>query len=266
MLSGATGKKTFQHTPIEGLAVSAGMLDEVLMSMSSEPLLFGVLSPVIADWLGAFPRIRLLQFSERVQSSAEKLFKNGLSVVVQFALYVPRLVIYFLRRWITQKVDNRMLTLLSSAGFGVPAIEFEGARIHVVPFPLNLPFIATHPWDVSQNAAKAQFVTAPTASSQPDSARYAFMWDDRALAQQCAESQLWKRLQPRLPDIQRRYSDGVNDSPEKVKDRLARVALTLEERLKEAIGAVELAHSRYYSDPVMLDAVRDFIVLGKTPP
>jgi hypothetical protein len=256
--------ETFAYSPIQALVVSAGMLDEVFMAMSSEPLLYGILSPAIGDWLGAFPRLRIRKFSERVQNLSQRAVLMAWALVGQVFLYLPRLALYFCRRSLLRKVDDRLLGLLTSTGFGVPMLEFDRARIRVLSAPLSVPCLEPHFWSVSKDAAAFRFVSVDRARAEPSKARYAFLWDKDALASRIKESPLWKRVEPRLKDIETRYAD-VGESREDVKERLALVSLTLEERLKEAVGAVDLAHSSYYSSPRMLEAISDFIAAGTVP-
>ena len=263
-LRGIFGKAGgFAYQPIQALVVSAGMLDEVFMAMSSEPLLYGILSPTIGDWLGAFPGVRLRKLSDRVQNWSHKMWLISVGLLGQLSSYLPRLVLYFFRRRLMRKVDDRLLSLLTSAGFGVPMLEFDKAQIKVMPAPQSVACLGTHFWDVSHYAAASRFVSASKGET-PDASRYAFLWNSESLAIQLKESRLWKRMEPRLADIGKRYANAT-ESMDAVKQRLALVSLTLEERLKEAMGAVDLAHSSYYSSDLMLDAIAKFIVSETLP-
>ena len=247
---------------IEALSVSAGMLDEVFMAMSSEPLLYGFLSPTIAEWLGGVPSVRMARLPDRIQNVSHRIFRAAMSLLGQVLTYLPRVVIFLFRQNLMRRIDDRLLGLLTSAGFGIPLIEFDKARIRVLNKPDNVPCLVTQTWDVSREAALISFVGSNKTAIAATAARYAFLWDRESLVTRRNQSRLWNKLAPHISTIQKRYG-SMTESLDELTDQWARVSLTIEARLREAVGAIDLAHSSYYSSPTMLKSIADFITTGQ---
>jgi hypothetical protein len=71
----------------------------------------------------------------------------------------------------------------------------------------------------------------------------------------------WQRILRSTPVLYRRDRAGAEDrrTREQYEDDLARAWFTLEERAKEAFGAVELIHSLYYTNPTVIDEISKFL-------
>jgi len=75
---------------------------------------------------------------------------------------------------------------------------------------------------------------------------------------------VWAKLQAYLPDIHNRYI-SYPAGQKTLDQELALVAITLEKRVEEVIGLVEIVHSQYYSTPEVIDSIADFIAFGLPP-
>lgn len=93
--------------------------------------------------------------------------------------------------------------------------------------------------------------------------RYSFLWSEAELERRKLKSWLWTRVGQYKGEISNYYK-GFESAP-LADDVLARSCVTLEERAKEAIGAVGLTHLAYHSDPLIVGAVADFLAKGVLP-
>jgi hypothetical protein len=96
----------------------------------------------------------------------------------------------------------------------------------------------------------------PATPPVDDATRYAFLWDKRRFEEQCRRSWL-------LPHIKRLLAgqSGAGLDPTTM---LA--TLSLEERSREILGLVDLAHSHYYSNREVIAQIARFIARGELPP
>ncbi len=90
--------------------------------------------------------------------------------------------------------------------------------------------------------------------------RYAFLWDGSKLQEQSSNSTLLKSLWPLLT-----RPDNYLGVPLPLDDATTRLILTLEERIRELLGLVDLSHSHYYSNREVIAGIARFIAKGEFP-
>ena len=251
-----------QALPIESLVVTAGVLDEVLLAFSAEPLVYGTLLPQIREITRAEPRWRLPQRPSGVADMPNRWLLRwavGLSLWIRAVLLtIGRPAVRVFERLATKF----LLSIISAPAYGVPADEFDNALV-VATADLDLPrHFAVTRHDV-QHLLLATPLTSSTTLAR--AARYAFVADEAEMAKKIEESWLVKQVRQSTDEIAGRYArfDGGQAF---ALDQLHRTCVVLEERLKEFAGAVQLTHSAYYSNPTVVEMVADFLATGTTAP
>lgn len=247
--------------PFETLIVHAGLLDEVLLGFSTEPIVFGTLVPQVRSLL--YPPVRLSL--DRLPIGKKAAPRN---IVARIIVGNVRFVVALLTKaaWPVARLWERYLTkqllqIVSSPAFGLPAREFSGALVMVNRTIGKSEFFRETLWDVGR-----ELISLPpkqnlhTSSSER---RYAFLWDDVEREKRKTRSWLWWELQKSIPDIERRYRAFPDIDREVLLRRLLETSLVLEERVREVVGSVELVHSGYYSNAAIIKGVARFIASGK---
>ena len=96
--------------------------------------------------------------------------------------------------------------------------------------------------------------------------RFAFLWDKRELERLKSRSSLWPRFDLADRSLARRYRPFPQVREAELMDRLAQTTIMLEQRMAELVGSVDLVHSAYYTNDVIIDAIAEFLASGRTPP
>jgi hypothetical protein len=255
--------------PFKALVISMGLLDEALLGLSAEPIVYGLLAP----------RIRAM-FEPRQSISREPMGNDSddLSAVMTGALQWMGRESWqktaALRRWISwatsplhrpafqlliNTAESFLLRVIASAAFGVPPQEFSDSTI-VVKKEIAVPqFFSEVHMDVSPSF-QAEEPNAPQTSHVAEPAdvnRYAFLANDDLLEKLAARSSLCGELEKSERHLVARYRD-YPEGGAGLLTRLRRISLTLEHRLGDL--ATGLGHGRYYSMPHVIDAIANFIV------
>lgn len=268
---------------VDGLVIEAGPLDEALLALSSEPLVYGALVPRVRDLLGARYGLSPAAPAVGVHHDIDDplrlryTFKRALLLVRRTAAALCAPVLWPARKLLEGYLTATLTTLVSATGCGLRPIEFKGARVVVRTTPGVSRLIREHTWCVAQallsERPAAADPSAPGANASSEAAaaveRYAFLWDPDLLVEKSRQSRIWHHLASSLSHMRRRYGSedaGAGDGTwvRHVAD-LQLVSLTLEERLRELAGLVELAHSQYYSNHLVIDAIAQFIATGAPP-
>jgi hypothetical protein len=268
---------------VEALVIEAGPLDEALLALSSEPLVYGALVPRVRDLLGVrnvlSPAPPPIGVHHDIDDPLRlrKTLKRALLLVRRVAATLCAPILWPARRLLEGYLTTTLTTLVSATGCGLRPIDFRGARVVVRTTPGVSRLIREHTWCVAQALLSERPATAdspaPDGNARSEAAaavgRYAFLWDPDLLAEKSRQSRIWHHLASSLPDMRRRYGSedaGAGDETwvRHVAD-LQLVSVTLEERLRELAGLVELAHSQYYSNHLVIDAIARFIATGTSP-
>ncbi len=247
---------------IPALVVSAGRLDEAFLALSAEPLAVAFLVPQLRAILG---RSRRPLFDDLDKAGRIPAFRLPGEMIIRVISRGAWNVGYMLlspfwvplRNYVIHPVLARVvLKAVNATAFGLPPSELAGARIEISD-RLELPnrFDETH-LDVADVLLHAP-PRAP-ASTLPDdaAARYDFLHVEERLEEKRSSSTLWKTVSAAMPDIRKRYR---GHEPARLEHDVLLHSLMLEERLKEVAGSVPLAHSSYYSNQVVIEAIARFI-------
>ncbi len=249
-----------QAPPLDGLVLSSGLLDEALMGLLIDPLVYGFLTPELKASLTPpyFPSAPLARSGERV---------TVITIIKRFVWLVSTPVrAFFVRasRWWTQpRVTELILESASAAGFGLPIHEFSNAVV-TPKKELDVPgvFEAGEVVDVTKLFAKTR-LTRPSPATP---AQFDFLWDQTALEERIKKSFTWKKLEPHLEELRARKGRGDNQSEfEQFKFEVKRLCAIIDVRVREFAGMVELFHSEYYAHDKIIEAIARFLETGARP-
>lgn len=271
---------TERPSPIESLVITSPHLDEAILGLGAEPLVFAALVPQVHGLLTLRPEWSLPAPSSGVDTDALTYWgRQTVSWPFWMALNAIRAMVSWPWRFAQSVFIEPMLTglvlrVVASAAFGVRASEFSGSHVTTGDVPAITSALRVTRWDVTEEFLTGAASPHGQVSGEPDRARaaqdlrdrYAFLIDDEALtlrikkASRSAEghdSSLWDRLSESIPDIAR--SRGIPESDVFVR-HMARTWFAVEERLKEVSGSVDLNHSRYYASEPIVSRIADFII------
>jgi len=240
------------------LTVTADLLDEVLLGFSSEPIVYGVLLPHLES-------IGKPNFSLELPPLATG---HRLGKIEEMGRYI-----YVIRRFISSTVKSlsapvyrawqrylstRLMRLITSTAFGLSLHEMRNAHISSSNRIHEPEIFDEYIWDVTKHLVQdSSYVTSER------EARYSFLWNPEELAERTEKSKLWHRVRQRRGDIDRYYGSYAVRSMDS--DSLSKTCVILEERLKEAIGAIGLTQMAYHSDSYICERIADFIAYGLIP-
>ena len=248
--------------PYPTLIVHAGLLDEVLLAFSAEPIVYGVLGPHIRTLVK--PE---LSFRMEKRAAGQKLtFRNGLTRLVSAAIRCVTGVALWslgpLRGVWERYLTGTLLKIVSTPSFGLPEREFENAII-VPDHTLRRPDVfAEIVEDVGHILISAPSVNAKTEPAEDRTRRYAHLWDRAERDRLAATSWLWSRVEPALGEIARRHRTVSQGDVSLLRDRLMTTSLVLEQRMREFAGVVQLVHSSYYTNEAIIEMIGNFIATG----
>ena len=232
--------------------IHAGLLDEALLALSAEPLIFAELAPRLRKPLAPQLSWRLTGNIAGQQSP----FLPGIGDLAKFGRLTARLAVQWgynvtvglafrFFGWVTallahQLLLRALLRSINTGGTGIPEDELRDARIDVVSIPSLKTFFEQEVWDATQALVDEPPAQLTTADRR---AQWGFLWDRELLTAELSESQIWKRISPAIPLIRKHRGAEFDDEL-----WLQRVSVAVEERLREASGLVPLNHSGYYSN------------------
>jgi hypothetical protein len=240
--------------PLKALVITSGLLDEVLLGMFSEP----IVKAVIDD------QVNRLVFETHERPSrpptgiAQGVFTPILSrtiyrarVAAKFAL---RPVLWPVKALLARYMRRKLFELVKTTGYGVEASELRDASVEVDVYPRLRRVIEDHLWVVTGDLAREP----PSRAEGSAVERYAFLWDRNALQKQVSKSTLFEHLWPLL--VQRDPASGARLP---LDDTTSAIILTLEERIRELLGLVDLSHSHYYSNDEVIAGIARFIATAQ---
>jgi len=246
--------------PLECLVVTAGVLDEVLLAFSAEPLVYGTLVPQIHTLTRAKPQLRM---PARPSGLADMPNRFMLRALAGLALWVRALLLSSARPLVhifERHATNFLLKIIAAPAYGLPPIEFEDASVNASADPGLEKHFAVTRLDAQDMLMAAPLVVGATG----DAARYRFVVDQAAMAMKVQHSWLVKQMEGNIEDLFRRRGLGP-EARSQMLDDFNRTCVILEERLKEFSGAVQLTHSSYYTNDEVIDRVAQFLAHGVMP-
>jgi hypothetical protein len=274
------------------LVISANLLDEALLALSAEALVYALLVPRVWDLLGLAPRswgdMLSAASGHRPPAGAEEpqsvagyreltLLGIGGVLLLLYLVLVHWWWRYVVRLLLAPRAVALLMGVITTAAFGVPASELRRSRIEVSS-SLDMPEVFdVEEWLVGDEVLKqSTSASLPPVSAKETWKGYQHLVDAAELERKITESAKahsvfsWQRVEAFIPEIYERYrqsfaleaSGGGLDLPE-FSRHLARVWFTLLERGKEMTGAVELNHSVYYANPQVIRRVAAFLAGGE---
>jgi hypothetical protein len=279
-----------EESRIEALVVSAQYLDEAMLGFSSMPVARGVLSPRVDSLLDFRPR---RPYEGGSTPGDDPSMHGGLREFRSKLLAIPLWFLYWLVQPVWQPikrlavkpiVEGALVAAMSSAAFGVDPNQFRGSRV-IVSALLDTPsFFDERVWDVTdlvlrQSGTNVASTHIEGGVDQPDQQRFSHLLNDvqlesKLVGNEATESgRLWRYTDASMNRLYRIYRRAHGEaagsdkcmSKAEYRTHLGRVVLTAEERLREFVGATELTHSLYYSNPAVVRAVARFLSSGNWP-
>ncbi len=291
--------------------LTAKYLDEALLGLSSETIVYGNFLPrlknlLIADFESqSQSKFSLFSSSKRIgkkdNSDLEDITELGRKIVRDWVVLPITRVIKLIRQalltivkpfrinFLLPRLTTYFIEVICSTAYGIPGTELEQARIEVKD-KIDIPefFNETH-LDVTNYAFEADFnrellskdstLKARKEEQDRKKERYAHIFELKVLENKQTELEErndpnpWKNISEQVEDVYyNSYEPSFTlDNDEKSQDekqlsytdfrnQLARTWFTLEERLKEVTGSVELVHCLYYSNPKTVEEIAKFIL------
>lgn len=246
--------------PLDSLVVTAGVLDEVLLAFSAEPLVYGTLVPQIRHLTRAKPSLRIPARPAGLGDAPNRFL---LRLISGLALWLRSLVLMLIRPLVhvfERYATSFLLKIISAPAYGLPPIEFENATVKASADPGLPGFFDVTPLDAQDLLMTAPLVVAGAA----DASRYRFMVDKAAMEFKVRQSWLVKEMDQTMQEVLNR-PDLTPEAREGIRNDFHRTCVILEERLKEFSGAVQLTHSSYYTNADIIDRVAHFLAHGTLP-
>lgn len=284
---------------MDALVISATYLDEALVGLSSEPLVYAHLVPRIKellyrDWDQLKQDLRLNTGSKIGEDEGLTQFLWSLTLwpvrqARNFLYSVMWPISFPVRRFLIEPYLTRMLlNIVCAAAFGMPSRELIGARIWVRHHLLIPKYFKEDFWDLTEEVLDTTRPTPPRSPALGSdlAQRYAFLTNpsvlnarrtaaEKACAQKRDDSTrgwwgsvyamhklLYARYERAYVDEFFVYAQLKQEQEQFIND-LAQINFTIEERIKELTGAVELNHSMYYSNDKIISQIAEFLESGK---
>jgi hypothetical protein len=249
-----------QSIPFPTLIIHSGMLDEVFMAMSTEPLVRGILIPRMRE-VFSLPDYRVAT----ADGDLEPKFSP-----IQFAKYLPlttlTLFVRPIRAVLVRYIGSIVLKALTSAGFGFPSVELREGNIMPSNRMVVPQWLRSWEWDVAQlllsQNAKASTAEGDVLADGEENG-FGYLFDQDLRSRRLAGSALWQRLRSDVADIVR---NNRSLPAEQAREQLELVVLTIEQHVREIVNRVGLSHSRYYTNKMVIEAVARFLANGDLPP
>ena len=261
--------KGSQAAFLDALVINAGRLDEALVALSSEPIVYATLLPEVRNLF--FPRVRWNPPTKPVglQDSPIVWVERGLQTLwlwtrnaFYFLTWVP---LWLMRRIMIRYLTDMLVKIVSASAFGLAPHEFSEAHVEIRDRIGIRSVFREDVRNVAKQILEEPSTTAPLrkgsdrkasiSASRPEE-RYAFLWEEETLKRKSETSWLWKRVSLELDGALRRYPP---EDRKTLASELKCTCVAIEERIKEVIGAVELNHSTYYTNSKVIDAIAQFL-------
>jgi hypothetical protein len=258
----------------KSLVVHLGALDEALLALSSEPLVYGLLAPRVDSIFEAERETHLLvlgrtgNIGQSIRNLARRLTKwprRGWSWALRLALRPGQA----LGRWY---LKNSLVRVISSATTGFGTHEFFGARL-IAKKSIDLPdFFEVTEWNATR-AILDQRGSRSGASQTFESLidRYIALESEQNLANSAKASMLWNAIvrgsdkdgSRGLEELRKRYEGYSNLAADGLPDGIRKVAVAIEYRLADMF--MQLSHLFYCSSPKIVEGAVGFLTQGLVP-
>src|SRR5262245_10307238 len=245
--------------PYRTLIVHAGLLDEVLLAFSAEPIVYGVFGPHVRALVKPEIVFRMDAPTAGQSFTFRGAFIRVSGATARFARGILLWCLGPVRGLWERNLTRTLLKIVSAPSFGLPAREFENALI-VPDHTLRRPDVfAETVEDVGRVLISTPPVNVKTASAEARAERYSAIWDRTARDNQAEKSWLWKQVKHSFEQIARRHRDAQGGDLSGLEEHLLTTSLVLEERIRELTGVIELVHSSYYTNAEIIDKISRFI-------
>ena len=251
--------------PLRTLVVNAAHADEALVSLTAEPLVYAGLMPALGNLIT--PRLSWNPPAPPETWNDDDLGAAILRRAVWALLHVVRfpfrlvwLSYLRIRRHLVEDfLAGKLLTIVQTTSIGLDVDTVGGGALRVTDaLDMHTDFDTDH-WDVAVHLSQADQVAAHPAPEPQRGATW--LSDDAVLEERAKASGLWRAVEPQLPALYRRY--GVEADGSELRRTLMRNSVSLEDKIGSLTGHVELTHSGYYSDPVIVAQVARFLATGR---
>ena len=242
--------------PLNAFVITSGFLDEVLLGMFCEP----IIRAVIDDQVNRL----VFETHERPNRPPTGIAQGVFTPVLVRAMdrarvgarFALRPVLWPIKALLARYMRQKLFQLVKTAGYGVQASELRDARVEVDVTPRLRRIIKDNLWIVTGDLAQEP----PSQAERSAADRYAFLWDRNTLREQASKSPLFEHLWPLLVRL-----DPASGTRLPLDERTSVMILTVEERIRELLGLVDLSHSHYYSNEKVIAGIARFIATGYVP-
>jgi hypothetical protein len=272
------GNKWDSEKPLyQALVVHSNLLDEALLGLSAEPVVYALLAPRVNSFLNPdvarwYSDPETTGFSlTSFTTSLRYLWKSLAGLLGAGVWTIFRVPVQWLFR---RRIIEKLLKLVRAAAMGLPEDLQSGADVKVSNRIMIDEAFREASWDVTEllligpAPGKGRDEKTPDGAEavEPSTARrdlYRYLFDAPQVRVNQKQSWFWKRTEPHLAEIKKNYSRIHGDSLDVA---LPRLCITLDERLREARELIELTHSLYYSNETVIDAVAAYLSDSRVPP
>jgi hypothetical protein len=256
---------------IPSLVVSADLLDEAILGMSVQPVIEGAFKPRLQRILGMIPEPR----SEDGQAGDGNLLQRGVDhdvdrgaifiLLVRAAFFFPKFLLTKMVLWPAWKyiaapvVDwstrNTVRRVADAAAFGLPSGALRYAHVAAgTRIALDEVFDEGDVWDVTAESLRLQ----PFRNVERELNRFAFLLPGSQLPPPDTKDHFL------YLSLSEQRARSRQSSP-RDEERMLKTALVIDERLREATGAIDLVHSSYYGSRTVIEGTAAFLVSGIRP-
>ncbi len=251
---------------IKALTINARYLDEALIAMSSEPLMYSIIYPRIAEYISPPKFTKVKTEGEPAYRFVKEIIRviwTAISYSVYWSFLFP------FRKILENFLNFSMLRILQSAGYGLPGNEFKNAYVSVSVNSGVNQWLREANWDVTELLLNSEAVFSANevndSKVQSNAKRYAFINDGQERERSINESRIWKKVEPYLPIMLREQKHVPGITEEKLREQTKLIVLSIEKKIQEALGEISFTHSQYYMNEIVVDAVAKFIATGVIP-
>ena len=188
--------------PYRALVLHAGLFDEALFGLSTEPLVYGALAPQIHSLLRPPFEFQIERPPIGRTMSPSDLVRQVVGLAIKNVVAGSARLFGFILRRVGRGATGKLLQVVAGAGIGISARELSDSII-VPRHDIGVPeFFKEVVWDVRDELLES----LPAARSREEvSRRYKCLWDKDELDRMVSGSTLWKQMMPQLDEIERHY-------------------------------------------------------------
>jgi hypothetical protein len=238
------------------LAVTSRALDEILLGMACEPVAESFIVPQVRSFLGRW------FFLNKPATKKRSLIRTCCAWII---FVVWRSTLYSLA-WCAARITERIVMAVlrrSIRAFvsGVPAGDRRGSpNLAVKSEPPESKVLDFVTWDVTNIllSGTSEEPSHPAAETEDSQGKYDFLWNQELFDAKLATSFLWKAYTKTAK--LRRWGRPLYEP-----ESLQRACVTLEQKILDVLGAINLDHSHYYNNEKIIQAIAEFLITGRRP-